>query len=217
MTLLTAYFIGAFALAPVPAMAEQNAPASSALPGVLIVGDSISAGYTPTVVERLRGKALVQRAAAAGGPTTEGLKHLSAALEQRRWDVIHFNWGLHDIKLGLNDERQTPVTDYEANLRRLVEQMRATGASLIWATTTPVPEGTLSPRRRKGDEVIYNRVARRIMEDNGVTINDLYSFVLPRADTMQLPANVHFTPAGYEQLGQQVAAQILSALEKSRQ
>jgi hypothetical protein len=95
--------------------------------------------------------------------------------------------------------------------------MRATGARLVWAATTPVPEGKLSPRRRRGDEVLYNRAALRVMTENGVAVDDLHSFVLSREEPIQLPANVHFTPAGYRQLGSQVAVAILGALPQGRE
>jgi len=46
------------------------------LPRVLIVGDSISIGYTVPVREALQGKANVHRPAANCGPTTRGVQSL---------------------------------------------------------------------------------------------------------------------------------------------
>ena len=68
------------------------------LPRVLIIGDSISIGYTLPVRKLLDGRANVHRAAANCGPTTRGLESLDAWLGDKPWDVIHFNWGLHDLK-----------------------------------------------------------------------------------------------------------------------
>ena len=53
--------------------------------------------------------------------------------------MIHFNWGLHDLKIMADGKRQVEPEDYEKNLRALVAKMKATGAKLIWATTTPDP------------------------------------------------------------------------------
>ena len=64
------------------------------LPRMLLIGDSISIGYTLPVRERLAGKANVHRIPENGGPTTNGLARLDAWLGTQRWDVIHFNWGL---------------------------------------------------------------------------------------------------------------------------
>jgi hypothetical protein len=195
-----------------PAFAEiKDDPA---LPRVLLIGDSISIGYTLDTRLLLAGKANVHRIPENGGPTTNGLKNIEKWLGSRKWDVIHFNWGLHDLKLDENGRHQVPIAAYERNLDKLVERLKGTGAKLIWATTTPVPPGNLSPPRRSEDVIAYNRVALKVMEDNNVAIDDLYSFALPRLDEIQRPSNVHFTPAGSEALARQVAASILAALGK---
>ena len=79
--------------------------------------------------------------------------------------------------------------------------------------TTPVPEGKLGPARQKGDEDIYNGIAKRIMEENHIAINDLHTFILPRLAEVQQPKNVHFTASGSKLLGEEVAAQVRHALE----
>src|SRR5690349_5233165 len=58
------------------------------LPRVLLIGDSISIGYTVAVRELLHGKANVHRIPTNGGPTTNGLAHLPAWLGAGKWDVI---------------------------------------------------------------------------------------------------------------------------------
>jgi lysophospholipase L1-like esterase len=184
----------------------------AALPNVLLIGDSISAGYTPAVTRLLQGQANVVRGAGAGGPTTAGIEKLSAILAGRKWAVIHFNWGLHDIKLQPDGEHQVPLPQYEANLKTLLAEMRKTGARLVWASTTPVPEGKQGPPRKKGDEVAYNEAALKLVTAAGAAVDDLYGFALPRLGSMQRPLNVHYTDAGYEQLGKQVADTILKYL-----
>ncbi len=227
----------ALALA-VPALA-QKAPAKKqpnpvfapieeveGLPRVLLIGDSISIGYTLQVRELLKGKANVHRPPANCGPTTTGLKSLDAWLAtggaDRKWDVIHFNWGLHDLKyLGPNGEnlasptaegshQQVPPAEYEKNLRELVNRLEKTGASLIWRNTTPVPEGARG--RVVGDSVKYNAIAAKIMEEKGIPTDDLYGFAKPQLDKIQKPADVHFTAEGSQALAGQVAKAIEKAL-----
>ena len=65
---------------------------------VTVKGDSISIGYTVPVRKLMQGKANVHRIPTNGGPTTNGLAHLKEWLGDKKWDVIHFNWGLHDLK-----------------------------------------------------------------------------------------------------------------------
>jgi acyl-CoA thioesterase-1 len=183
------------------------------LPRVLLIGDSISIGYTAPTRELLAGKANVHRIPENGGPTTTGVAKIKRWLGDGKWDVIHFNWGLHDLKLGTG-AHQVPIDQYEKNLRALVKTLRGTGAKLIWASTTPVPDGKLNPPRKNSDVLEYNRVAKKVMDESGVAIDDLYAFAQPRLATIQRPVNVHFTPAGSRALAGQVAAAIEKALAK---
>jgi hypothetical protein len=68
------------------------------LPRVLLIGDSISIGYTLPVRELLKGKANVHRIPQNGGATDVGLEKMASWLGDGKWDVIHFNFGLHDAK-----------------------------------------------------------------------------------------------------------------------
>jgi len=184
------------------------------LPRVLLIGDSISIGYTLPVRERLAGIANVHRIPENGGPTTNGLAKLDTWLGTRGWDVIHFNWGLHDLKIMDTGQPQVPLPEYERNLDQLVQRLKQTGAPLIWATTTPVPEGKLGTPRHPKDVPLYNEAARKIMERHGVTVNDLYAFGLPQLSEIQITNNVHFTKEGSAVLAQPVVEAILASLKK---
>jgi acyl-CoA thioesterase-1 len=127
--------------------------------------------------------------------------------------VLHFNWGLHDLKVTPEGGRQVPIDTYEKNLASLVTRLNATGARLIWATTTPVPEGKHSPPREPSDVPRYNAVALKVMDLNHVATDDLYAAALPRLAEIQIPLNVHFNNSGWEVLGGQVAAAIAGALK----
>ena len=134
------------------------------LPRVLLIGDSISVGYTLPVRHALEGVANVHRVLKNSGPTTEGLEHLDEWLGKDQWDVIHFNFGLHDLRQLKPGQRQVPLDVYEGNLKRLVARLKQTGATLIWATTTPAPEG--AAQRNPADVPRYNEIALRIMREN---------------------------------------------------
>ncbi len=192
------------------------------LPRVLLIGDSISIGYTLPVRALLKDKANVHRPRTNCGPTIKGLAELDKWLGDGKWDVIHFNWGLHDLKyLGPKGEnladpndpknrQQVAIDDYTANLDKLVERMKKTGAELIWCTTTPVPSG--SRGRVPGDSARYNAAALKVMQKHGVVVDDLYAFAKPRLAEIQRPANVHFSPEGSKALAEEVARSVLKAL-----
>jgi lysophospholipase L1-like esterase len=183
------------------------------LPRVLLIGDSISIGYTAPTRKLLAGKANVHRIPENGGPTDNGAKKIKQWLGDGKWDVIHFNFGLHDIKLGTG-KHQVPIEEYEKNMSQIVRALKATGAKLIFATTTPVPEGKVNPPRKPSDVVEYNKVAKKIMQENGIAVNDLYVFALPMLEKIQQPVNVHFTAKGSEILAERVAMTIEAALKK---
>lgn len=191
------------------------------LPKVLLIGDSISIGYTQPVRQKLEGVADVSRVPGNAQSTKHGLKYIDKWLGKTKWDVIHFNFGLHDIKHLDADgktvnpgvegaRRQVDPKQYEANLHELVKRMKASGAKLIWRTTTPVPEGASA--RVSGDEVKYNEIAARVMAENNVPTDDLYSFALPRLAHIQLERDVHYMPHGSETLAGQVARSIAAVL-----
>lgn len=96
------------------------------------------------------------------------------------WDVIHFNFGVWDALYREKGSRYSPgskttsVEDFEKNLRAIVARLRKTGATLIWGSVTPVWEGTGD--QPNGDEDAYNRVAAKVMKENGVIINDLNAY-----------------------------------------
>jgi acyl-CoA thioesterase-1 len=193
------------------------------LPRVLLIGDSISIGYTLPLRESLKGQANVHRPAANCGPTTRGLDQVDRWLGKKPWDVIHFNWGLHDLKyLGPDGKsladpkspgsrQQVPIDQYKKNLRRLVARLKKTGATLIWRSTTPVPEGAKG--RVVGDAVKYNAVAASVMKENGIAVDDMYVFAKTRLKQIQRPANVHFTKDGSKALASHAAGIIHKSID----
>ena len=103
---------------------------------------------------------------------------------------------------------------YEKQLREIVAKLKATGAKLIFATTTPVPDEPMKVYRNNADVIRYNEAALRVMKDNGIAVNDLYTLVKPRMKELQIqPANVHFVPAGSEVLAAEVVKAVRAALK----
>ena len=196
-------------------------------PRVLIIGDSISIGYTPFVQEMMKEEAIVIHNPGNAQHTGTGLKKIEEWLGNEEWDLIHFNWGLWDLAYrhpdasayGKRDKINGTVTftpeQYARNLDSLVTTLKKTGASLLFATTSYVPEGEVG--RVQGDDKRYNTAAKRVMKKHGVQINNLYRLskkIHPRYRTK--PGDVHYKPEGYEQLGQQVASKIRKALKKRK-
>ena len=182
-----------------------------ALPRVLLIGDSISIGYTLPTRALLAGKANVHRPPVNCGNTTTCLRDIDTWLGDGQWDVIHFNFGIHDIKCPKRDGvNQTAIGRYEENLGTIVARLKKTGAALIWCSTTQSPEAVCGAPAR--DFVTYNAAARKVMEESDVRVNDLYAFSLPRLAEIQIPVNSHFHAEGSKVLAGQVAEAIRQAL-----
>ncbi|MGJ8653725.1 MAG: acetylxylan esterase [Opitutaceae bacterium] len=195
------------------------------LPNVLLIGDSISIGYTPYVRALLKGKADVYRIPSNAKYSAYGLENLDKwlAMKPGQWDVIHFNWGLWDLcyrhpkskvqgkRDKVNGTLTATLEQYRATLEKIVARLKQTNATLMWCATTPVPEGEAG--RKLGDDLTYNKVAAEIMKANGVLVNDLHTHAL-----LQLPAtmvregDVHFTEEGYQHLAEKVAQEVTTSL-----
>jgi lysophospholipase L1-like esterase len=173
------------------------------LPRVLLIGDSVSRGYTQAVRKALAGKVNVHRAPANCGPTATGIKKMDVWLGDGKWDVIHFNFGIHD--------RNTPIADYTQRLEQLIERMKKTGAKLMWASTTPIPDDP--PKKQTAASIVErNAAAAELMKKHGIATDDLFTFITPHLAKVQPPKDVHFNGEGYDLLGKQVATAIQSAL-----
>lgn len=195
------------------------------LPRVLLIGDSISEGYTVPVRRLLDGKANVHRIPVNGQATDYGLANLKTWLGTGKWDVIHFNWGLWDIcyrnpeaktqghRDKVNGKLSVIPAQYRENIEKILGILKQTGARLVWCSTTPVPANEIG--RIQGDELKYNAIAADIMTKNGIAIDDLYAHALKKGSSAYIEAgNVHFSEAGYDYLAEAVAASIAKVMSK---
>ena len=113
-------------------------------PNVLLIGDSISIGYTAHVRFVLQDRFDIYRIRGNGKHSSFGLKQLDAWLEKEpaKWDLIHFNWGLWDLCYrhpeskvqGHRDKVRgtltTSLEDYQSNLEKIVPRLKETEATL---------------------------------------------------------------------------------------
>ena len=203
-----------------------------ALPRVLLMGDSISIAYSPIVRRELKDVANVHRVPANCGATKTALSDYGLVRwikEGEKWDLIVFNHGVHDASYrfegGLDKDKDgnyaspargckpyVSVEEYEKNLHTIIAVLKKTGAKLIFATTTPIPN-SLAEKYVENSELPYNEVAKKVMKEEGVEIVDLWSAVKPGQDKLQISRNVHFNDDGSEFLGKIVAEAIRPKLK----
>ena len=187
------------------------------LPRVLIIGDSISIGYTLPVRDFLKGKANIHRPPTNSHSTRVGLKHLDDWLGKKSWDIIHFNFGLHDLRYHKPPAGiiNVPLDEYKKHLNSIVQRLQKTEAVIIWANTTPVQNKLVQPigARLNTDVVRYNKTAGEIMKKNGIKTTNLYEIALTASlPEIQLPDGVHFNEKGYKIMARKVVENLLDVL-----
>ncbi|MBI2441823.1 MAG: SGNH/GDSL hydrolase family protein [Lentisphaerae bacterium] len=179
---------------------------------VMLIGDSIRMSYQAAVRKRLADVAEVW------GPDDNcrfvkyTLWNVAAWLNQcGQPDVIHWNNGIWDV-YRQNQEMGifTSLEEYAADLKRVLRELRRTGAQVIWATTTPVKPECLTCRNE--DIAKYNAEAVRIMTAEQVATNDLNCLLMADLNGFISQDNVHLSEAGVEACGEAVARMILKYL-----
>ena len=185
-----------------------NAADDTSLPRVLLVGDSITGGYFPGVVNELKGRANVARFASSRGLGDPALfKELALVLEQYQFSVIHFNNGLHGWAY--------TEDDYRAEFPKLMQLLKdhAPAAKLIWASTTPHRMGPpkfeqFDPKNKRIQE--RNRIAAELVAPAGIPVNDLYA--LEENHPEHMTDGCHYKPEAAAAQSKQVARFIAAAL-----
>ena len=180
---------------------------------VLLLGDSIRMFYQKEVTTQLGVGYEVF------APQENG--RLSAAMlkSRRFWlkefptpEIIHFNAGLWDTAvLYPEDGCFLPATEYVRNMHAILRELKATGAKIIFATTTPVSgekahlQGPMPPTHRNEDIARYNRAVLNAFEKEDIVVNDLWGAMHPEKEKYLSEDMIHPNEAGVKLLGGMVA------------
>jgi hypothetical protein len=196
-------------------------------PRILIIGDSISIGYTPFVKESLTMKADVFHNPGNARHTGNGLKKIEKWVGDEKWDIIQFNWGLWDLcyrhpdsnyqgnRDKVNGKITYSIDEYASNLDSIVTILRSiTKAKLIFVTSSYVPENEAG--RFEDDAIRYNDAAKKIMKKHSVVVNDIYEqSVSIHQEFGKGPDDVHYTKQGYKELGELVVDFLNTELQEN--
>ncbi|MDP6546353.1 MAG: family 20 glycosylhydrolase [Phycisphaerae bacterium] len=194
---------------------------SSTKKRVLILGDSTSMRYAP-ILKKIYPEVDIVRPGGNHQGTITALKNLDKWLGKGKWDVIHFNFGLHDFKhidpkTGKSSNNRehpfwAPPQQYRKNLEKIVKRLKGTGATLIFATTTPVPKDEHYRVIDNRMSPVYNKIALKIMKEHNVVVNDLYNYTLPNLPRWQQKKDVHFHKLGSTRIAEKIKESIKAVL-----
>lgn len=186
------------------------------IPKLYVIGDSISIHYAPYLQAYLIGRMEYSRKKGyeeaslnidnpqgdSGGDSSAVLSFLRAKARSGGIDAdfLLLNCGLHDIKTDTRTGRkQVPPSQYEQNLRAIVKTVGNFRPKLIWMRTTLFDEAKHNRSdvgfyRYAVDCVEYNRLADRVMAENGIPVIDLCTFTINLKGELYCD-HVHFTRA----------------------
>lgn len=183
-------------------------------PRVLLIGDSITAGYKWFVTRQLAEKATVDAYCNPYNQANNSWHNeLKGVLSSNGpYTVIHFNIGLHGLRKG-----NIPEGQFEPLTGKCLETIRqyAPGARIIWASTTPVITTNrpfaLDPLLNPV-VVAHNAMAAKVMQKYGIPINDLYTLMAAHVSLSHGDA-FHWEGEAGELMGGAVARAIEALLQ----
>jgi acyl-CoA thioesterase-1 len=198
------------------ASAPSSLPASSALPAIVFLGTSLTAGYG--IGEDLAYPALIQQkldsaglryrvvnAGVSGETSAGGLSRLEWLLKEPVAVLV--------LELGANDGlRGQDVDSMEANLRAIVARTRAAypDARIVIAGMQAPPN--LGPRYAQG----FRRVFPRLAEETGAALIPFLLEGVAAVDSLNLPDGIHPTAAGHGIIAETVWRVLAPELRKWR-
>lgn len=179
---------------------------------VLLIGNSICNGYKEYVAEELKN----YRVIAWVNPYYLGQEHLDEdlvnVLKREKYDVIHFNIGLHGWTAG-----RIPQGQYQPLLQRYVDTLKeyCPEAKIIWSSITPITnEEKPYILNEELNPIIdqRNRIANIVMKNNNIPVNDLYTLCLLNMEKAR-GDRFHWTAPMYRMIAIQTVSKIMESLK----
>ena len=165
---------------------------------ILLLGDSIRESYQPKVVAKLDGLAEVLGPGDNCRWAKYTLWHLNKYLARAgKVDIVHWNNGIWDVFKRIEGMGNfTPIPEYLTHLKFILQELRKTGAVILWATTTPsVPDELHVPSE---DIDKYNEASVKFMQEQNVEIDDLNEVCKRNLELYIRKDNSHLTEEGME-------------------
>ncbi len=188
------------------------------LPRVLLLGDSIRMSYQAHVANMMEADAQVMGPLENCQYSAFTNDNLAGWIDELGTpQVVHWNNGLHDV--GHNPARepvQFPLDDYIGNLRAIYDQLVGTGATIIWATLTPI-----HPQRPfrddgwgwKNSEIDqYNTAVLELINSFGIEVNDLHAVVSSDIERYFSEDMLHLSLDGQQACAEAVVKRVTAAL-----
>ena len=187
---------------------------------VWLIGDSIRMFYQNEVISQLGDHYKVFS-------PNENCRFSSYVLNSLRFwlnefpspDIIHFNAGLWDTAILYHEDGCfIKVEEYVKNMKIILRELKKTGATIIFATTTPVSDekmdlpGPMPPAHKNQDIIHYNHAVLEAFKNEDIMIDDLFSLIYPQKEKYLSDDMIHPNADGVKLLGTAVANCIRKAM-----
>ncbi len=188
---------------------------------LLLIGDSIRAGYDKSVRKTLEGKVNVVFPGENCRFAAYLLRNFHEYMKEcgvtgADIDVVHWNAGLWDCLRLFGEDPHTPVEVYAYYIDRLCIRIKkiCPNAKIIFATSTSVLSEKMSPDFKRYNEEIekYNEAALEVVKKYGFEINDLYTLSTSLPEEAHSDAVHYYTPMGTQAFTNKVLSYVLPAL-----
>lgn len=190
------------------AFLEKHLGRPARLPGVFVLGASLTIQFGPYLEKELEGRFRYDRKRDSGGERAEDNLDIPQGasggdssmvlsyLQKRRLhdpidaDILLLSCGLHDIKTDpVTGQKQVPIDQFENNLREALKEAALMGLKVVWLRLTPFIEEIHNARsksfhRFSADADAYNAIADQVMRESGTTVidmNPLFESLLPQS------------------------------------
>jgi hypothetical protein len=170
----------------------------------LIVGDSISIGYTPEMKNIFNEIQVVRNECNARG-SKHGFKNIERwAAHAEEWEFCTINHGIWDLQE--IHEQASSLEEYIENLRFEIDVLKRNCKKIIFANTTRIPKNTPNSRIHELEE--FNQKAFDLSVEKGIHYCDLNS-KSEEIKNFHINAakenDVHYTKEGSDFLAQELS------------
>ncbi len=182
----------------------SNATLDTSLPRVLLIGDSIVAGYQSKVTEKLRGKMNVTYWASSKCVTDpDYFKELDLVLGAMKYDVISFNNGLHSLS--------TDRAEWEFAYQQAVKfiQAKCPESRLFLVNSTPLKDPKLTEKACE-----LNQIVAKTAKEQNLPIIDLFGLMNPLDREKFWSDTFHYREEGKEMEASKIVETVLDAEKK---
>jgi len=180
---------------------EQPTP-NDDRPDILVIGDSISIGYTPYIQRQLP-RFDISHNTCNAMDTANGVRNIAKWVTQRNhWESITFNFGLWDAA----DWVETSNYDYRSNLIKIALMIKLYTDQPMYILTTEVLPGT--PNRLNSRVIELNQIATEVMTELGIPVLDLYTYSQKLSALHVDPYDVHFNERGSKLLAKRIVKEL---------